>query len=70
MVEPQIIVLDWKQISDIAISELKKALAKFGLYLGDADLEINHEATGDTYYLYISEKKLPKEELSDLIFPS
>lgn len=64
-----IITLDWKEFSDPAFKEFREALKDFGLYLGDADIEINGESTSDTYYLYIARKKLPKETLSELIFP-
>lgn len=62
------ITLDWKEFSQEAFQEFKKALKSFSLYMGDI-LEDYEEVDGgngtDTYCIYIAKRKMSPKELKE-----
>jgi len=54
--------LDYTDISDVAINQIKNALTKVGLYLGNVEEELGC-GPSSTYVIYISNRKLTKKEL-------
>jgi len=54
--------LDYTDISDIAIVQIKNMLAKARLYIGNVEEELGC-GPGSTYVIYISNRKLTKKEL-------
>jgi recombination DNA repair RAD52 pathway protein len=63
----KVMILDWKEISGSAVSDLKRALRSFGLHLGDAEWEYFHKAVSDTYTLYVSTKKAERKQLKKML---
>jgi hypothetical protein len=64
------LTLDWKEFSEEAFQEFKKALKTFGLYIGDIYVDYynykEEEGNGtDTYCLYIAKRKMTPKELKE-----
>ena len=59
-------VLDWEDLSQQGFEEFSDALAKAGLHLGSVEEEAVGEVMSDTWYLYIADRKLRREELKQL----
>ena len=54
--------LDYTDISDVAVDQIKNVLTKVGLYLGNVEEELGC-GPSSTYVIYISNRKLTKKEL-------
>jgi hypothetical protein len=63
--------LDRRQFSPEAYKEFKKVFKKLGYYLGDIEIDFYGKSQGDTFFPYITKKKLTKKQLkqtfSDLL---
>lgn len=57
--------LDYREFSEDAFKEFKRAFKITGYYFGDALEDFYGENASDTYVLYVSKRKLKKNELKE-----
>jgi effector-binding domain-containing protein len=55
----------YKEFSESAYEEFKKAFEEIGYYLGDICEDYYGENASDTYVLYLAKRKLTKKQLKE-----